>query len=101
MQRTRCYYFYDGAARCNKREPGSGCDALDGFNLAEYHVPVQADIPFIDIVYTDLPDPHTPLGAHGIGEIGITGVAAAIANAVYHATGTRVTDLPITLDKLL
>jgi hypothetical protein len=62
MQRTRCYYFYDGAARCNKREPGSGCDALDGFNLAEYHVPVQADIPFIDIVYTDVPDPHTPLG---------------------------------------
>ena len=69
--------------------------------LAEYHVPVQADVPFIDIVYTDAPDPHTPLGAHGIGEIGITGVAAAIANAVYHATGRRVTDLPITLDKLL
>jgi xanthine dehydrogenase YagR molybdenum-binding subunit len=69
--------------------------------LAEYHVPVQADVPFIDIVYTDVPDPHTPLGAHGIGEIGITGVAAAIANAVYHATGKRVTDLPITLDKLL
>jgi len=69
--------------------------------LAEYHVPVQADIPFIDIVYTDLPDPHTPLGAHGIGEIGITGAAAAVANAVYHATGKRVTDLPITLDKLL
>ena len=58
-------------------------------------------MPFIDIVYTDAPDPHTPLGAHGIGEIGITGVAAAIANAVYHATGRRVTDLPITLDKLL
>ena len=70
-------------------------------SLAEYHVPVQADVPFIDVVYTDLPDPHTPLGAHGIGEIGITGVAAAIANAVYHATGRRITDLPITLDKLL
>lgn len=69
--------------------------------LAEYHVPVQADIPHIDIVYTDVPDPHTPLGAHGIGEIGITGAAAAIANAVYHAIGIRVTDLPITLDKLL
>jgi xanthine dehydrogenase YagR molybdenum-binding subunit len=69
--------------------------------LAEYHVPVQADIPDIDIVYTDVADPHTPLGAHGIGEIGITGAAAAIANAVYHATGIRVTDLPITLDKLL
>jgi xanthine dehydrogenase YagR molybdenum-binding subunit len=70
-------------------------------SLAEYHVPVQADVPFIDIVYTDVPDAHTPLGAHGIGEIGITGVAAAIANAVFHATGKRITDLPITLDKLL
>jgi xanthine dehydrogenase YagR molybdenum-binding subunit len=69
--------------------------------LAEYHVPVQADVPYIDVVYTDAPDPHTPLGAHGIGEIGITGVAAAIANAVYHATGVRVRSLPITLDKLL
>lgn len=69
--------------------------------LAEYHVPVQADVPFIDIVYTDVPDPHTPLGAHGIGEIGITGVAVAVANAVYHATGKRITDLPITLDTLL
>lgn len=70
-------------------------------SLAEYHIPVQADIPDIDIVYTDIPDPLTPLGAHGIGEIGITGVAAAVANAVFHATGTRVTQLPITLDKLL
>jgi xanthine dehydrogenase YagR molybdenum-binding subunit len=70
-------------------------------SLGEYHVPVQADVPFIDIVYTDVPDPHTPLGAHGIGEIGITGAAAAVANAVYHATGKRITDLPITLDKLL
>jgi xanthine dehydrogenase YagR molybdenum-binding subunit len=70
-------------------------------SLAEYHVPVQADVPFIDIVYTDVPDPHTPLGAHGIGEIGITGVAAAIANAIYHATGRRITSLPITLDKLM
>jgi xanthine dehydrogenase YagR molybdenum-binding subunit len=51
-------------------------------------------------MYTDVPDPLTPLGAHGIGEIGITGVAAAIANAIYHATGKRITSLPITLDKL-
>jgi len=69
--------------------------------LADYHLPVQADVPRIDIVYTDVADPHTPLGAHGIGEIGITGVAAAVANAVFHATGKRVTSLPITLDKLL
>jgi xanthine dehydrogenase YagR molybdenum-binding subunit len=70
-------------------------------SLAEYHIPVQADVPEIDILFTDVADPQTPLGAHGIGEIGITGVAAAVANAVYHATGKRVTDLPITLDKLL
>lgn len=70
-------------------------------SLAEYHLPVQADVRHIDIVYTDVADPHTPLGAHGVGEIGITGVAAAIANAIYHATGKRITSLPITLDKLL
>jgi xanthine dehydrogenase YagR molybdenum-binding subunit len=71
-------------------------------NLAEYHVPVNADIGAIDIVVVPEKDAHiNPLGAKGIGEIGITGVAAAIANAVYHATGKRVRDLPITLDKLL
>ena len=70
-------------------------------SLAEYHVPVNADIPHVEAYFLDIPDPHTPLGAHGIGEIGITGAAAAIANAVFHATGKRVRDLPITLDKLL
>jgi len=70
-------------------------------SLAEYHVPVNADVPRIEAYFLDIPDPHTPLGAHGIGEIGITGAAASIANAVYHATGKRVRDLPITLDKLL
>jgi xanthine dehydrogenase YagR molybdenum-binding subunit len=70
-------------------------------SLAEYHVPVHMDVPAIDVMWTDIPDPHSPLGARGIGEIGITGVAAAIANAVYNATGKRIRDLPITLDKLL
>ena len=71
-------------------------------DLAEYHVPVNADVPAIEALVVDEYDPHiNPLGAKGIGEIGITGVAAAIANAVYHATGKRVRDLPITLDKLL
>lgn len=70
-------------------------------SLAEYHVPVHLDIPHIEIIYNNIPDKHTPLGAHGIGEIGITGVGAAIANAVYNATGKRVRDLPITLDKLM
>ncbi|GAA1199216.1 xanthine dehydrogenase family protein molybdopterin-binding subunit [Pseudonocardia alaniniphila] len=70
-------------------------------NLAEYHVPVHADIPPIDVFYLGDPDPTMPLGLIGIGEVSITGVAAAIANAVHHATGKRVRDLPITLDKLL
>ena len=70
-------------------------------SLAEYHVPVHLDVPEIDVMWTDIPDPHAPLGARGIGEIGITGVGAAVANAVYNATGKRIRDLPITLDKLM
>jgi xanthine dehydrogenase YagR molybdenum-binding subunit len=70
-------------------------------SLAEYHVPVHLDVPRIAIIWNDIPDEHAPLGARGIGEIGITGVAAAIANAVFNATGKRIRDLPITLDKLL
>ncbi|MPZ34940.1 MAG: molybdopterin-dependent oxidoreductase [Rhodospirillales bacterium] len=70
-------------------------------SLTEYHVPVHLDVPEIDVMWTDIPDPQAPLGARGIGEIGITGTAAAIANAVFNATGKRVRDLPITLDKLL
>ena len=69
-------------------------------SLAEYHVPVNLDVPHIEIIYTGIPDEHTPLGARGLGEIGITGAAAAICNAVFHATGKRIRDLPITLDKL-
>ncbi|MFV0623970.1 xanthine dehydrogenase family protein molybdopterin-binding subunit [Sphingomonas sp. ac-8] len=70
-------------------------------SLAEYHLPVHADVPEIDVMWTDIPDPHAPMGARGIGEIGITGTGAAIANAIYNATGKRIRDLPITLDKLL
>jgi xanthine dehydrogenase YagR molybdenum-binding subunit len=69
-------------------------------NIAEYHVPVNADIHDIRVIFVDEPDDSNPLGIKGLGEIGIVGVAAAIANAVYHATGQRVRDLPITLDKL-
>jgi xanthine dehydrogenase YagR molybdenum-binding subunit len=71
-------------------------------DLAEYHVPVNADIPEIDVMFMDERDPHTnPLGTKGIGEIGCVGVTAAVANAVYNATGVRVRDLPITLDKVM
>jgi xanthine dehydrogenase YagR molybdenum-binding subunit len=71
-------------------------------NLGEYHIPVNADIPEIEAIFCGEPDYHAnPLGARGIGEIAIVGTAAAIANAVYHATGKRIRDLPITPDKLL
>jgi xanthine dehydrogenase YagR molybdenum-binding subunit len=70
-------------------------------NIAEYHVPVNADVHDIKVIFVDEPDELVnPMGIKGIGEIGIVGVAAAIANAIYHATGKRVRDLPITLDKL-
>jgi xanthine dehydrogenase YagR molybdenum-binding subunit len=70
-------------------------------NLAEYHIPVQTDVPAIDVTWIDEVDEHVnPIGVKGIGEVGITGAAAAVANAVFHATGKRVRDLPITLDKL-
>jgi xanthine dehydrogenase YagR molybdenum-binding subunit len=71
-------------------------------NLAEYHVPINADVQTLDITVIDTPDTRfSPQGARGIGEIGITGIAGAIANAIYNATGKRVRDFPITPDKLL
>jgi len=71
-------------------------------DLADYHVPVNADIPELDVIMVDEKDEYVnEVGAKGIGEIGITGMAAAVANAVFHATGKRVRELPITLDKLL
>lgn len=71
-------------------------------NLAEYHVPVNADIHDIEVIFVEEHDDIVnPLGAKGLGEIGIVGVAAAIVNAIYHATGKRVRDLPVTIDKLL
>jgi xanthine dehydrogenase YagR molybdenum-binding subunit len=70
-------------------------------NFGEYHVPVNADVHDIEVIFVEEPDDIiNPLGIKGLGEIGLVGVAAAIANAVYHATGKRVRDLPITLDKL-
>ncbi|TMD63007.1 MAG: xanthine dehydrogenase family protein molybdopterin-binding subunit, partial [Chloroflexi bacterium] len=71
-------------------------------DFAEYHIATNADVGTIDVSWIDEDDRYVnPMGAKGIGEIGIVGTAAAIANAIYHATGIRVRDLPITLDKLL
>jgi xanthine dehydrogenase YagR molybdenum-binding subunit len=84
----------------SERDPRYG--RIANANLAEYHVPVNADIGDVRVIVVPEHDPHVnPLGAKGIGEIGITGVAAAIANAIHHATGRRVRRLPIRLDDLL
>ncbi|SAK78356.1 aldehyde oxidase and xanthine dehydrogenase [Caballeronia hypogeia] len=91
-----------GSALFEKSELDVRYGRYTNANLAEYHVPVNADIGMLDISFVDHPDPLiNPLGARGIGEIGITGVAGALGNAVYHATGVRVRDLPITLDRVL
>lgn len=71
-------------------------------DFANYHIPVHADIPPIEVYYIDRPDIHVnPIGSKGLGEIAIVGVAGAIANAVFHATGRRVRELPITPEKLI
>jgi xanthine dehydrogenase YagR molybdenum-binding subunit len=71
-------------------------------NFAEYHIPAHADIEDIEVIFVDEHDEKvSPLGVKGLGEIGIVGTAAAVANAIFHATGKRVKDFPITIDKLL
>ncbi len=71
-------------------------------DFATYHIAANADVGSIEVAWVEEEDPYVnPMGSKGIGELGIVGTAAAIANAVYHATGIRVRDLPITLDKLL
>jgi xanthine dehydrogenase YagR molybdenum-binding subunit len=71
-------------------------------NLAEYHVPVSADVSVLNVSVLGIPDlKFNPIGSRGIGEIGVTGVAAAVANAIYNATGKRIRQYPITPDKLL
>jgi hypothetical protein len=103
LQRTRCPYFYDTNQPCNKRLPGSACAAIGGFSRQHAVVGVSeaciATHPSDMAVETD--PISSPMKAKGVGELGISGVAAAVANAIYNATGVRVRDYPITLDKLL
>lgn len=71
-------------------------------DFAQYHIASHADVHAVEAHWLDEPDPYTnPMGAKGLGEVGIVGTAAAIGNAVHHATGVRVRELPITLDKLV
>lgn len=81
------------------RDPASG--ALVGADFAGYHFAANADVPLIEAHWVDDPDPDDPVGIMGIGEVGIVGAAAAIANAVWHATGVRHRQLPIRPDRLL
>lgn len=80
-------------------DPGSG--RVANATLGDYLVAVNADVPDIDVAFVGEPDPSNPIGVKGIGEVGIMGVPAAIANAVYHATGRRIRSLPITISQLL
>jgi xanthine dehydrogenase YagR molybdenum-binding subunit len=81
-------------------DPRSG--RLTNPNLDEYHIPVNADVPSLEAIMVEEHDPHVnALGIKGVGEIGVTGTAGAVANAVWHATGVRVRKFPITLDRLI
>jgi xanthine dehydrogenase YagR molybdenum-binding subunit len=91
-----------GMALHEETAPDNALGKWINHSFGEYHVPAHADIEDIEVIFVDEPDTEvTPLGVKGLGEIGIVSVAAAVANAVYHATGKRVRSLPITVDKLL
>jgi xanthine dehydrogenase YagR molybdenum-binding subunit len=94
--------FGFGMALMEATIPDENTGRILNQNLADYHVVVHADMPEFDIDFINEPDPHMPdLGARGIGEIGVVGAPAAVANAIFNATGKRVRDLPITPDKLI
>jgi xanthine dehydrogenase YagR molybdenum-binding subunit len=80
-------------------DPANG--RITNANLGDYLVPVNADVPDLEVLFVGEPDRYNPIGVKGVGEIGLVGMAAAIANGVFHATGRRVRSLPITLDQLL
>jgi CO/xanthine dehydrogenase Mo-binding subunit len=80
-------------------DPGTG--RIANATFGDYLLPVNADVPEMDVVFVGAPDPANPIGIKGVGEVGLVGIPAAIANAVYHATGKRIRSLPITIDKLL
>jgi xanthine dehydrogenase YagR molybdenum-binding subunit len=80
-------------------DPATG--RIANATFGDYLIPANADVPDVDVVFVGTPDPVRPLGIKGMGEISAVGVSAAIANAVYHATGRRIRSLPITVEQLL
>jgi xanthine dehydrogenase YagR molybdenum-binding subunit len=91
-----------GAALMESLEVDKRFGYFVNHDLAGYEVPVHADIPHQEVIFLDETDPiSSPMKAKGVGELGICGAAAAVANAIYNATGVRVRDYPITLDKLI
>jgi xanthine dehydrogenase YagR molybdenum-binding subunit len=80
-------------------DPGSG--RITNANLGDYLVPVNSDVPDLEVLFVGEPDRYNAIGVKGVGEVGLVGIAAAIANAVFHATGRRIRSLPITIDQLL
>jgi xanthine dehydrogenase YagR molybdenum-binding subunit len=94
--------FGIGMALLEEATPDLNSGRIMNADLAEYHVPVNADVPPMEVFFIDEGDPYVnPLGIKGIGEIGITGIVGSIGNAIYNATGVRVRDLPMTLDKVM
>jgi xanthine dehydrogenase YagR molybdenum-binding subunit len=90
-----------GMALLEETVTDAGSGRIANATLGDYLVAVNADVPDLDVVFVGEPDRGTPIGTKGVGEVGLVGVAAAVANAVYHATGKRVRSLPITVDDLL
>jgi CO/xanthine dehydrogenase Mo-binding subunit len=80
-------------------DPGTG--RIVNATLADYLVPVNADIPDLEVIFVGEPDRFNPIGVKGVGEVGLMGIAAALANAVFHATGRRIRSLPMTIERLL
>jgi xanthine dehydrogenase YagR molybdenum-binding subunit len=94
--------FGIGMALHEQAETDHALGRIMNRSLAEYHLPAHADMPEIEVIFVDEPDTLTsPLGVKGLGEIGIVGTAAAIANAIHNATGKRLRSLPITIDRML
>ncbi|WP_213450596.1 xanthine dehydrogenase family protein molybdopterin-binding subunit [Rhizomonospora bruguierae] len=90
-----------GMALMERTTPDPGSGRIMNANLGDYLVPVHADVPDVDVLFVGGPDPLTPMGVKGVGEVGVVGVAPAVANAVHHATGRRLRALPLTVENLL